>query len=69
MKSISVIDRIEHIRESAVEAENFKLAKELAAIQLDIIEERSREWSNGFDAGFALAKGGGKTKADKVESE
>jgi hypothetical protein len=53
---ISVMDRIQAIRDAAAQAENFALARELGEIQLEIIDERSREWANGYDAGVALAK-------------
>jgi hypothetical protein len=54
MKNIDMVTRLGFIIEQATKAEDFKLANELSYIQLDLIEERSRAWDEGFNVGFSL---------------
>lgn len=56
MKNIDMVTRLGFIIEQATRAEDYKLANELSLIQLDLIEERSRAWNEGFDTGFSLKK-------------
>jgi hypothetical protein len=55
MKNIDMVTRLGFIIEQATRAEDYKLANELSYIQLDLIEERSRAWNEGFDTGYALS--------------
>jgi hypothetical protein len=50
-----IIDKLTEMIDEATEAENFKLAKELAFIQIELIDERTREWQKGYDCGYGLA--------------
>lgn len=54
MKNIDMVTRLGFVIEQATKAEDYKLANELSLIQLDLIEERSRAWHEGFDTGWSL---------------
>lgn len=55
MKNIDMVTRLGFIIEQATRAEDFKLANELSYIQLDLIEERTRAWNEGFNMGYGLS--------------
>lgn len=54
MKNIDMVTRLGFIIEQAERANDLKLANELSYIQIDLIEERTKAWNEGFDTGFAL---------------
>jgi hypothetical protein len=54
LKNIDMVTRLGFVIEQATKAEDFKLANELSLIQLDLIEERSRAWDEGFNTGYGL---------------
>lgn len=54
MKNIDMVTRLGFIIEQATKAEDYKLANELSYIQLELIEERTRAWDEGFNTGFGL---------------
>ncbi len=54
MNNIDMVTRLGFIIEQATKAEDYKLANELSYIQLDLIEERSRAWDEGFNAGYNM---------------
>jgi hypothetical protein len=54
MQNIDMVTRLGFIIEQATKAEDFKLANELSFIQLDLIEERSKAWNEGFNTGYGL---------------
>jgi hypothetical protein len=49
-----MVTRLGFIIEQATKAGDYQLANELSYIQLDLIEERSRAWNEGFDIGYSL---------------
>jgi hypothetical protein len=54
MMNIDMVTRLGFIIEQATKAEDYKLANELSYIQLDLIEERTRAWNEGFNTGYGL---------------
>lgn len=54
MTNIDMVTRLGFIIEQATKAEDYKLANELSYIQLELIEERSRAWDEGFNTGYGL---------------
>lgn len=56
MTNIDAITKMSFVIERLTQAEEYSLARELSEIQLELIEERSKEWENGYDVGNGLAK-------------
>lgn len=54
MNNIDLVTRLGWMIEQAKKDDNQKLASTLGHLQLAVIEERSREWEKGFDAGHRL---------------
>ena len=55
MTNIDAITKLGFVIEKLTQAEEYSLAKELSFIQLELIEDRSKEWNRGYDAGNELA--------------
>jgi hypothetical protein len=55
MTNIEAMTKLDFVIEKLTQAEEFGLAKELSEIQIQLIDERSKEWNKGYDAGRGLA--------------
>lgn len=54
MYNIDLVTRLGYMIEQARKADNQELAKALGFLQLDLIEERQKEWQKGFNQGYML---------------
>lgn len=55
MEDINLTEKINQLITLAEEAEEFELAKALSYLQVEIIEERTRLWEEGYQIGYSLA--------------
>lgn len=55
MTNVDAITKLGFVIEKLTQAEEHSLAKELSFIQLELIEDRSKEWDKGYDVGHGLA--------------
>jgi hypothetical protein len=51
---MNIIDKLNRMIEEAEEMENYKFANALSSMQLEIIQERSKEWDKGYAIGYDL---------------
>lgn len=56
MGNIEVLTRLSFIIEQLSRAGDYNIANELMLIQLELIEERSKGWNEGFNTGYGLAR-------------
>jgi hypothetical protein len=55
MTNIDMVTRLGFIIEQLTKAEDYSVANELSHIQMNLIEERSKAWNDGFNTGYGLA--------------
>lgn len=54
-KSINVlIAKLNDIIDEATNSQQYGLAKKISELQIEVIEERTKAWERGFDAGYAI---------------
>ena len=46
--------KLNNMIDEAIKAEEYKLATALGNLQIEIIEERTKAWEIGYDAGFSM---------------
>jgi flagellar biosynthesis/type III secretory pathway protein FliH len=46
--------KLNNMIDEATKTEEYKLATALGNLQIEIIEERTKTWEQGFDAGFEM---------------
>ena len=50
----TLMAKLNDMVDEATKSEEHKLASALSKLQIEIIEERTKAWESGFDAGFSL---------------
>jgi hypothetical protein len=55
MGNIDMVNRLGFIIEKLNKAGDYSIANELSEIQINLTEERSKEWNAGFNVGYGLA--------------
>jgi flagellar biosynthesis/type III secretory pathway protein FliH len=51
---INLMGKLNNMIDEATKAEEYKLATALGKLQIEIIEERTKAWESGYDAGFSM---------------
>lgn len=54
MNNVDLVTRLSWMIEQAKKGDNMKLANALVLLQMEVINERSREWDKGYNTGYAL---------------
>ena len=65
---MNIIDKLNNMIDEAEEMGNYKLANALSCMQLEIIQERSKEWDKGYKIGYTLGLREAELKTLKTRS-
>ena len=68
MENIDMITRLGYVIEQLNKAGDYAMANELSHVQINLTEERSKGWNEGFNVGFGLANKQNKMSKNAAKS-